>query len=154
MCFRVRVYAKIVTDVFNKSQRSKIMAAVRSRGNRSTELALVAAFKERRIIGWRRHYSIFGNPDFVFPKTKLVIFVDGCFWHGCPKCGSLPATNRDYWKTKIARNAQRDKARSRALRAQGWTVLRIWEHDLRVRRIASKIRVIEKTLARLHTELA
>lgn len=73
---------------------------------------------------------VFGRPDFVFPKQKVCVFVDGCFWHGCPKCCRIPKSNEEFWEMKILGNALRDVMVSGALRRQGWKVLRIWEHDL------------------------
>jgi DNA mismatch endonuclease (patch repair protein) len=69
------------------------------------------------------------RPDLVFPRRKVAVFVDGCFWHGCPKHGTLPATNRSYWKPKIAENRARDRRHTAALEADGWTVVRVWEHE-------------------------
>lgn len=66
--------------------------------------------------------------DVVFPRLKLAVFVDGCYWHGCPAHGSLPKTNREFWQGKIAANGERDRETDRLLRAHGWTVLRFWEH--------------------------
>ena len=119
-----------MADIFSKRKRSAVMAAVRSHGNRGTELRLIAIFRSHKITGWRRHHVIFGKPDFVFPKLKLAVFVDGCFWHGCPLHGTKPATNAKFWHAKIARNQARDRLVTRALRARGWRVLRIWEHEL------------------------
>ena len=68
--------------------------------------------------------------DFTFRRERVALFVDGCFWHGCPKHGTMPAGNRAFWKAKLARNTERDRTVTRALRQAGWTVLRIWEHDL------------------------
>jgi len=75
-----------------------------------------------------------GKPDFVFPDQRLAVFVDGCFWHGCPLHGTNPATNREFWSEKITRNRQRDREVNRALRALGWRILRIWEHELTLKR--------------------
>jgi len=137
-----------MADVFPPAQRSRIMAAVRSKGNRSTELALAAAFRASHVIGWRRQYPIAGKPDFAFPRARLAVFVDGCFWHGCPRCGSIPASNRPYWKAKIARNIQRDRAQARALRLRGWGVVRIWEHDLRGAALQRVVKRVKTALAR------
>lgn len=120
-----------MADVFSASKRSSVMAAIRSRGNRSTELRLVALLRERRITGWRRGASLPGAPDFVFRPERIAVFVDGCFWHGCPAHCRIPAANRPYWEAKIARNRARDVAVTRELRSRGWRVLRLWEHDLR-----------------------
>lgn len=67
--------------------------------------------------------------DLVLSKTRIVVFVDGCFWHGCPDHGTRPATNADYWDDKIARNIERDVETTAYLQDSGWTVLRFWEHQ-------------------------
>ena len=103
------------------------MRAVKSRGNKSTELKLIEIFKNRKIIGWRRNYKLFGKPDFVFPKQRLAIFLDGCFWHGHDCRNTKPAANADYWRVKIERNKMRDESVSKNLTDKGWRVLRIWE---------------------------
>lgn len=103
------------------------MRAVKSRGNKSTELKLIEIFKTGKITGWRRNYKLFGKPDFVFPKQHLAIFLDGCFWHGHDCRNTKPADNADYWRVKIERNKQRDELVSKTLSEKGWTVLRIWE---------------------------
>ena len=123
------------------------MAAIRSRANQSTELRMAAIFRANRIKGWRRYWRLFGQPDFVFPKPRVAIFVDGCFWHGCPKHGRKPDSNRGYWLPKLARNRARDKRVTRQLRNLGWTVLRIWHHEL-----VNEARVLRRCLAALNSE--
>ena len=117
-------------DIVSPEKRSEIMRAVKGRGNKDTELVLVRLLRQNKITGWRRGQPIFGKPDFIFPKHKLAIFVDGCFWHGCSEHCRMPKGNRAYWKRKIASNKVRDRLVTRTLRAQGWQVLRIWEHEL------------------------
>jgi len=117
-------------DSVAPTQRSLIMARVKSSGNKSTEVAMIAVFRAFRILGWRRNYPLIGKPDFSFPKQRLVVFVDGCFWHGCLKHCRIPVTNRKYWEHKIARNLKHDKVINRELRQRGWDVIRIWEHNL------------------------
>jgi DNA mismatch endonuclease (patch repair protein) len=117
-------------DIFTKAKRSEVMSLIRGRGNKDTEVALAKLFRRNKITGWRRNQKIFGKPDFIFPKLKLAIFVDGCFWHGCPKHGTQPKGNRAFWKNKFARNKARDVLVTRTLRSAKWRVLRIWEHDL------------------------
>lgn len=107
------------------------MAAVRSKGNKATELKLVLILRGHGIKGWRRQHQGLGKPDFVFPKYKLAVFVDGCFWHGCRRHCRMPQGNRQYWENKILRNSQRDRATTRHLRRSGWRVLRFWEHSLK-----------------------
>ena len=106
------------------------MAAVRSRGNKDTELKLVAIMRAYDINGWRRHQSVHGKPDFVFARERLALFVDGCFWHGCRWHLRIPQSNRKYWVRKIADNVARDRSTNLALRKAGWKVLRVWEHSL------------------------
>ncbi len=67
--------------------------------------------------------------DVVFRRQKVAVFIDGCFWHGCPDHGTKPTTNASYWKAKIARNVERDRRNDTFLGAAGWTVIRVWEHD-------------------------
>lgn len=107
------------------------MASVKGKGNKSTELAMVTLFKDNSISGWRRHLSHPGKPDFCFPKEKVVVFVDGCFWHGCAKCYRRPKSNQDFWDAKVAANRLRDKEVNRKLRAKGFSVIRVFEHQLK-----------------------
>jgi len=145
-------------DVFTKAKRSAVMARIRSRGNRATELALVRVFRANGITGWRRHqrirfnaprstsnserskmgvgrwkFSLSVRPDFVFPRLKLAVFVDGCFWHACPQHATKPQGNASFWRKKLAGNRRRDALVTRRLRRAGWRVLRIWEHELKAR---------------------
>ena len=106
------------------------MAAIRSEGNKATELRLVTILRAHAIIGWRRRYPLIGRPDFVFLKQKVAIFVDGCFWHGCPWHYRSPRVRPEYWHPKLVRNKSRDRQISLHLRRRGWTVLRLWEHQL------------------------
>jgi len=119
-----------VADVFSKAKRSQIMSRVRGRGNRRTELALIFVFRRAGIFGWRRNQPVFGKPDFVFRSHRLAVFVDGCFWHGCPQHGTKPRNNAAFWRKKLAANQIRDRLVTRTLRQAGWRVLRIWEHEL------------------------
>ena len=106
------------------------MSLIKGRGNKATELRLIGIFKTHRIIGWRRGWPLEGKPDFVFPTLRLAVFVDGCFWHGCPLHATRPKSNSAFWQTKLARNRARDRFVTRYLHAEGWQVLRIWEHEL------------------------
>jgi DNA mismatch endonuclease (patch repair protein) len=110
--------------------RSELMARVKSTGNKSTEIRLSKLFRASGVRGWKRRSTIYGKPDFVFPRERVAVFVDGCFWHGCPKHCRMPKANRDYWRGKIARNKKRGTSINRELRRAGWRVLRIWEHEL------------------------
>ena len=130
-----------VADVFSKEKRSQVMAAIRSTGNRDTELKLASIFRAYGIKGWRRHQTLPGKPDFIFRRERLAIFVDGCFWHGCRWHCRMPASNQEYWHNKIARNRERDKTTNRFLRQEGWRVLRVWEHGLKeAERVAESVK--------------
>ena len=133
-----------MADVFSKSKRSEVMSRIRSRGNQATELALAKLFRRHKITGWRRNQKVFGKPDFIFPKHKLAVFVDGCFWHGCPKHGTQPKGNAAFWRKKISRNQIRDRLVTRTLRKAGWRVLRIWEHELTRKHQTRRLRRIGK----------
>ncbi len=84
------------------------------------------------IRGWTMSTkAIKGKPDFYFPDSKVAVFLDGCFWHGCPQCGHVPTVNRPFWKAKIERNQQRDVETDELLRQAGIIAIRFWEHELR-----------------------
>jgi DNA mismatch endonuclease (patch repair protein) len=114
-------------DTFTPKKRSWIMAQVKSQANRSTEGRLIARLRQHHVTGWRRHYPLNGKPDLTFPKERLAVFVDGCFWHGHPVKCRMPKTHRSYWRRKIARNIARDRFVTHALEKKGWKVIRIWE---------------------------
>src|SRR5258706_14841116 len=120
-----------MSDIYSKTKRSEIMSRVRGRRNLATEIALARLFRRYGIVGWRRRSSLIGRPDFVFPAHRLAVFVDGCFWHGCPQHGGQPRTNRRFWRRKLAGNKSRDYRVTALLTALGWGVLRIWQHELR-----------------------
>jgi len=91
------------------------MRKVRSNHNQSTEIRLIAFFKANHIVGWRRKFPLAGKPDFVFPKRRVVVFADGCFWHGHNCRRNKPETNREYWENKIAKNILRDSVITKIL---------------------------------------
>lgn len=134
-----------MTDTLTAFQRSRLMAAVRPRGNKTTEGMLAKLFRRHAVKSWRRHARILGRPDFVFYEHRLALFVDGCFWHGCPRHLRVPSSNRSYWRRKISRNKARDRLVTNALRRLGWRVLRLWEHELRNEKRA--LRLFEKAMA-------
>jgi DNA mismatch endonuclease (patch repair protein) len=144
-----------MSDVFTKAKRSEVMSRIRSHGNKDTEVALAKLFRRNKITGWRKQLEVRikkqgardfkVRPDFVFPKIRLALFVDGCFWHGCPKHGTQPKGNRAFWKNKFARNKARDVLVARTLRRANWRVLRIWEHDLhRATKRQNELRLIKR----------
>ncbi|SRR5579884_14692 len=120
-----------MTDWLSPDQRSYNMSSIRSVKNRSTEETFARLLRKAHISGWRRHFALPGKPDFTFRSQKLAVFVDGCFWHGCPKCYRPPEDNRKYWAAKLDLNRRRDTRNSRQLRAEGWKVMRVWEHALK-----------------------
>lgn len=107
------------------------MAAIRGRNNQSTEEVLASLLRRNGLWGWRRHLPLPGRPDFAFTRQKVAVFIDGCFWHGCPLHYTQPATNRAFWRRKIEGNMRRDRTTAAQLRRKGWRVLRIWEHSLK-----------------------
>lgn len=119
-----------MADIWSKEKRSEVMSLIKSRGNKATELRLIAIFKEFGITGWRRNQALLGKPDITFRRERVVVFVDGCFWHGYPKCCRLPRSHRKYWEAKISANRERDRRASRELKKLGWKVVRVWEHQL------------------------
>jgi DNA mismatch endonuclease (patch repair protein) len=120
-------------DKFDQKTRSRVMGKSKSHGTKSTERRFRALLVAAGVKGWKLGHrsKLIGKPDFFFPKRKIAIFVDGCFWHGCSRCRSIPDTNKEFWASKIARNKQRDKTVRRQLSAAGWRCVRIWEHQLR-----------------------
>lgn len=132
-----------MADVFSQEKRSDVMSRIRGRGNKSTELALIRVFRLVGITGWRRHLKIrrrkvkctagevIARPDFVFAASRVAVFVDGCFWHQCPRHCNIPKGNREFWKQKLDENRRRDRRMDRALRKAGWKVVRVWEHSLK-----------------------
>ena len=135
-----------MADTLTVPERSERMSRVRSRGNRATELRLIALMRGHRITGWRRGVPLPGKPDFVLRASKLAMFVDGCFWHGCPRHRRIPKTRVAFWKTKLARNVQRDREVRKVLRERGWRVFRIWEHELVRRNEAQLLRRIRAAI--------
>jgi len=119
-----------IPDVFTKAKRSEVMSRIRGRGNKDTEIALAKLLRRQGITGWRRNQQVFGKPDFIFQKARLAIFVDGCFWHGCPKHATWPAHRAAWWRRKIEGNKTRDRVMNQTLRRAEWRVVRIWEHAL------------------------
>jgi len=148
-------------DVFTPQKRSAVMSLIRGRGNKDTELRLIAIMRAHGIAGWRRGASlrlkverrklkavIRTRPDFVFPRERLAVFVDGCFWHGCPIHATWPKNNAAFWEAKILGNMRRDRAVTRELKRTGWRVLRIWEHALARKHEARTVARLRRALRR------
>ena len=118
-------------DKYNKEKRSMVMTRVKKSYTRLEEKLVVILNTEGLDQYDRYGKDLPGSPDFVFQQEKVAIFLDICFWHGCPKHLRMPASNIDYWEHKIAINKERDKRQTRELRKSGWKVLRLWEHELK-----------------------
>lgn len=134
-----------MADVFSKQKRSQIMAAIRPKGNKTTELRLAQIFREAEIKGWRRQQPVEGKPDFVFRRARLAVFVDGCFWHGCKTHCRMPKSRVAFWREKIRGNKARDIKVAARLRKAGWRVARVWEHSLR-----NPLKIAERVLRLLN----
>lgn len=122
-----------MADNLTPADRQKAMRAVKGKGT-TPERRLFAMLAGMRLKGWRRHAAdITGKPDVVFTHERVAIFVDGCFWHGCPHCQRKlkPDTNRQYWERKINRNIELAKSHNQKLLEAGWSVIRIWEHEIK-----------------------
>jgi len=126
-------------DVFSKEKRSDVMSKIRGKGNKDTELTLIQIFKEFHIIGWKRNQNIFGKPDFTFWEQRVVVFVDGCFWHGCTLHATMPKNNQEFWEKKLNNNKDRDQIVTDQLTKKNWKVIRIWEHELKNHAIVASI---------------
>lgn len=139
------------TDPLSSEARSALMARVRGVGNKSTELRVESSLIEAGVTKWVKHPKhVQGRPDFYFPDQRMALFVDGCFWHACPQCARrTPGTRSTFWQNKIDGNRRRDNRIRRKLRAEGFHVARVWEHDLRsgtwLKRVQSMLRRIDRT---------
>ena len=121
-----------MTDWLTQEQRSFNMASIRSQGTKPEqrlEALLREMFPRHKLIA--HPPGLVGKPDYLLPGLKLVLFADGCFWHGCPKHGRNPQDNSDYWVPKLERNKRRDRRVARELRLNGYIVVRIWDHELK-----------------------
>jgi DNA mismatch endonuclease (patch repair protein) len=137
-----------MVDNLKPADRRKTMQAVKGKGTR-LERRLFSILAAMRLNGWKKNVAnVVGKPDVIFPTRRVAIFVDGCFWHGCPYCHrKLPVTNRKYWRRKIERNIALAKSTNRKLRDDGWIVIRIWEHALQ------NSKHIEKIKTKLHAAI-
>ncbi len=115
-----------MVERITKRQRSYVMSRIRSKGTKP-ELAFKKALKGSRL---RYQAKVFGKPDFSSKKKMVAIFIDGCFWHKCPKCYRPPQSNKGYWRPKIRRNVARAKKVEITLKGEGWRVVRFWEHEV------------------------
>lgn len=117
-------------DVLTKKQRSYNMSMIKSK-NTNPEFLVKQSIKRNRITGVSYHPPLPGKPDLAIKSKKVVVFIDGCFWHKCKKCFKEPATRRQFWIKKIESNVIRDKKVNSELGKKGWKIIRIWEHQIR-----------------------
>jgi DNA mismatch endonuclease (patch repair protein) len=104
----------------------------------------------RRGLRFRVHALLPGlrcRPDIVFTRARIAVFVDGCFWHGCPEHGSWPKQNADWWREKIEANQRRDRETDARLKAAGWTVIRVWEHDAPTRAADRVVEIVRRAIS-------
>ena len=118
-----------MADVLTKEQRSYNMSRIRGKWTRQ-EIIIHNKLKGRKI-KHKMHPKISGKPDIMLKDAKVLVFLDGCFWHKCPRCFNEPENNREFWISKIEDNVRNDKIITRNLKKDGWKVLRIWEHEIR-----------------------
>ena len=136
-----------MSDIFTTEKRSSVMKAVKSRNTKTTELKMIEIFKELHIIGWRRMYPLIGKPDFVFPKKRIIVFVDGCFLHGHNCRNVKPSDNAEFWEAKRMYNKKHDEEVTNTLELKIWTVIRIWECELKNKNRDILMLKIEQLLA-------
>lgn len=115
-------------DILTKKQRSYCMSQIRGK-NTKPEILLRKMLWAIGKRGYRKHVSLPGRPDIYYPRYKVAIFYDGCFWHGCPKCKLAPNSNKDFWQNKIIDNQERDRRNRLKLKREGITIIRIWGHE-------------------------
>lgn len=118
-----------MADIFTKKKRSEVMSKVRHKDSKIEVTFRKKLWAEGFRYG-KNSAKYFGKPDIALPKYKTVIFIDSCFWHGCKKHGSIPATHIKFWTEKIDRNKTRDKEVTKHYKKDGWKVFRIWEHEI------------------------
>jgi DNA mismatch endonuclease (patch repair protein) len=130
-----------MADQFDKETRSWIMSRVKGKDT-APEIAVRSALWAKGY-RYRVHYPRPWKPDIAFSGKKVAVFIDGCFWHGCPKHYTCPESHKKFWREKVRRNMERDKRYTREMRARGWKVIRLWEHDVN-KDLRRCIRKIEK----------
>jgi DNA mismatch endonuclease (patch repair protein) len=117
-------------DDLSKEDRRKNMQNIRSK-NTMPELLVINELKRRKIYFAKHADKIFGKPDIVFRRKKVIVFIDSDFWHYNPKIFIMPATNVEYWNKKILKNHERDKLVNKTLKKEGWRILRFLESDIK-----------------------
>jgi len=133
-----------MSDIMSAEARSRLMSKIRSK-NTKPEVRLRKALWHRGL-RYRLHADLAGKPDVAFLGPKVAVFIDGCFWHGCPEHGQLPKQNRKFWREKINSNTTRDEQVRAMLEGAGWKVLRFWEHEIR-RDLSAVVSAVESAVA-------
>jgi DNA mismatch endonuclease (patch repair protein) len=136
-----------MVDIFTKEKRSEVMSKIRSKWTRQEKI--VHNHLKGRKIKHSMHPKIEGRPDVLLKNSNALLFLDGCFWHGCKKCYSEPKNNKKYWKWKLNYNVNRDKKNRKKLRLLGYKVERVWEHDFSKNKIGGTLDRIEKMSKKL-----
>jgi DNA mismatch endonuclease (patch repair protein) len=144
VAFMKRVYIRDGRSPLPGSESiSRVMSANKGKDT-SPELVLRRSLASIGVRGYRIHRDdIPGKPDIAFPRRRLAVFVNGCYWHRCPKCNlELPKTHRDFWLKKFELNKERDIRKTKGLESIGWKVLVVWECEIRkdARQAAEKVR--------------
>ena len=122
----------VMVDRVSKKVRSRIMSQIHGK-NTGPEKIMREYLKNRRF-KFSAHHRIAGyRVDFALPRRRVAVFVDGCFWHACPKCFRQPKSNKAYWKKKISQNVKRDRRIDKEIRSSGWKTVHFWEHSLKKR---------------------
>lgn len=118
-----------MTDIFTKEKRSEIMSKIRSLDT-TPELKIRTLLKKHRAKFVTHPTNVIGKPDIANPEKKLAVFIDGCFWHGCKICRTIPKANKNFWEKKISYNKKRRRTVKRELKRNGWNVMEFWEHEV------------------------
>ena len=138
-----------MVDRLTPAERSCLMSRIRSKETSPEMLFRKALWTAG--LRYRLKTKLPGKPDLVFPSAKVAVFVDGCFWHGCPHHGKVPKSNQGFWVKKFTRNIARDLATNAALSALGWLALRFWEHDIKKDLVGCAFKVLQTVRDRQST---
>ncbi len=134
-----------MVDVHTKKQRSYNMSQIKAKDTKP-EIKLRKELFSSGVKGYRIHAKIIGKPDIIFSKQKVAVFIDGCFWHKCPRCYKEPQAHNKFWSEKIKTNKIRDRKINSQLKKEGWRVLRFWEHEIK-NNLSSCVNKIKNTVA-------
>lgn len=104
-----------------------------------SESQMATILRRAELSGWRRRVRLLGHPDFVWKRARVALFIDGCFWHGCPRCKKISTRHRTYWSTRIAINRKLDRETARQLRREGWKIVRVLECRIAAPKSVAKI---------------